>query len=120
MQVNGEDYIQIKGKKRGLNHWNLTARVENVPLQDLGDGQRIRITVLDDQGQPVPKASNLPAVTVDGTDADTFIEGLGPTTTPTINFQALIRLDLEPILAQVGSTVTTIDLPVEFVLLDVD
>jgi len=110
------DLVRIKGKKRGYNHWNLTARVESA-AQAIADGHRITITILDN-GQPVNKADNLSAVTVSGTQADTDVQNLAAT--DLIDIQALIRLDLNPILDSASTTATTIDLPVEFVLLEVD
>ena len=110
------DLVRIKGKKRGYDHWNLTARAESA-AQAIVDGHRITSTLLDN-GQPVNKASNLPTLTATGTQADTAVPTLAAT--DLIDIQALIRLDLNPILDNATTTETTIDLPVEFILLDVE
>ena len=45
----------ISGKKRGYNHWNLTARVESAAAELDDGGHRLTVTILEDS-EPVSKA----------------------------------------------------------------
>ena len=66
----------------------------------------------------MPKALGLSAVAVAGTVAETKVQPLVPG--DIIQFQALIRMHLPPILDQLGPSAQEVPLPVEFVLLDLE
>lgn len=107
--------VRIVGRGTGRNHWNLEARVDS-QAQTLADGHRLTVTILRN-GQPMIEATGLPAVTVAGTAADAAVQNL--TVGARISFQALIWMDLNPILSSLSASETTIPMPVEFILLDV-
>ncbi len=116
MQVEGESYIGIRGTKTPFNHWDLRARVSRGP-QDLADGVAVRLDILDGN-QIVPGALGLPAVAAAGTVAHDKVQALNDG--DLIRFQALIRMHLPSILDQLGTQPQEIQLPLEFVLLDLE
>ncbi|MCP4897565.1 MAG: hypothetical protein GY906_11390 [bacterium] len=109
--------VQMVGKGASRNHWNLSAVVASAPTVLADGGHRITLNILKD-GEPMPEAMGLPAVTVAGTGADAAVAALS--IDDQIDLQALIRIDLNPILNNLSNTETTIPLPVEFILLDVN
>lgn len=112
----GESYIRIVGTKTGNNHWDLRGRVAGTP-ESLVDGTRISLDILQGN-QVVLGAIGLSAVAIAGTAADTALQSLA--SGDVISFQALIRMYVPSILAQISNAATEIDLPVEFVILDVE
>jgi hypothetical protein len=116
MTIKGEPYIAIVGAKMGFNHWNLRGRVVDGP-KPLEDGTRIFLDILRGNAV-VPGALRVPAVSVKGTVADGRVKQLAAG--EIVEFQALVRLYVPAILDQAGSTEKDIELPIEFVFLDVE
>lgn len=107
--------VDIRGKKTVYNHWGLRGRVVSPPAQ-LADGTRILLDVFDGTNV-IPGATNIPAVTATGTDADGAVQDLH--VGDFVNFQALIRMDLVTVLEHASVQPEEIGQPFEFVLLDV-
>lgn len=116
MTIKDVSYIAIVGAKMGFNHWNLRGRVVDGP-KPLDDGTRIFLDILRGSAV-VPGALRVPAVSVKGTVADQRVNQL--VAGEIVEFQALVRLSVPAILDQAGSAEKDIDLPIEFVFLDVE
>ena len=112
--IDGEPYVIIKGTKTGYNHWDLTAIVDGAPSA-IADGHRFTVTVVDENGLAVTGASNLSAVSVTGSAADTTVSNLN--VGDQIDFQAIGRMELGPVLDALTGSDTEVALPIEFVLL---
>ncbi|MGH2609549.1 MAG: hypothetical protein ACRDHF_10745 [Tepidiformaceae bacterium] len=116
MTIKDEPYIAIVGAKMGFNHWNLRGRVADGP-KPLDDGTRIFLDIL--RGNVVvPGALRVPAVSVKGTQVDGRVNQV--VAGEIVEFQALVRLSVSAILDQAGSTEKDIELPIEFVFLDIE
>jgi hypothetical protein len=115
MTIKDEPYIAIVGSKMDFNHWDLRGRVAEGPAP-LEDGTRIRLDIL--QGNSViPGALGIPAVSIKGTAADVRVSQLAAG--EIVQFQALVRLYVSAILDKAGSNSKDIELPIEFIFLDV-
>ena len=110
----GGSLIRIEGRQVGLNHWRLRGRLAADP-EDLADGTRVAADILRD-GQVVPGAAGIPLVSIAGTDADALLLTLRAG--DAVDFLALVRLSLGTVLDQARPTARSMDLPIEFVLLD--
>ncbi|MBI3825621.1 MAG: hypothetical protein HY294_06480 [Candidatus Rokubacteria bacterium] len=113
--IKAEPYLSIVGAKMGFNHWNLRARVVDGP-KPLEDGTRIWLDILKGNAV-VPGSLHVPAVSVKDAQADGRVKQL--VAGDIVEFQALVRLFVPAILDQAGSVEKDIDLPIEFVFLDV-
>ncbi len=109
-------YVLIRGTKTGFNHWDLRGRVTQEP-QPLTDGVALRLDILDGN-QIVPGALNIPAVAAAGTVAHNKVQALSPG--DVIRFQALVRFHVPTILDGLTDQPLEIQLPLEFVLLDLE
>ncbi len=116
MQVEGESYIGIRGTKTPFNHWDLRGIVTQPP-QPLADGLVLRLDILEGN-HIVPGALTVPAVAAAGTAAHNKAQNLNAG--DVIQFQALVRIHLPTILDQLGDQPLEIQLPLEFVLLDLE
>lgn len=110
----GETYIVIRGPKTGYNHWTLEAQIKTRPKK-VKDGHYFTVDVLS--GTQVVK-ENLPAFTIEGTEADNEISVAKVGDKATLF--GLMRLDLKTILRLVRNAEKEIKMPYEMAVLAVE
>jgi hypothetical protein len=114
VSIGGERYVRMLTPKMFYNHWSLRAVVVG-DVERLADGLRAVVDILPESGNR-PPVRGLTAVVAEGTDAHGRFADLRPG--QIIEFLAVGRIALRPVLAALGDSLRAIRMPVEFFVLD--